>query len=255
METYLGPEHLEHLPKHRVVQNGDTRDNKNLPTGRGVGYLQRFQGRILPHTNSLSVQEVHAFSRSGPVLPVQSTTLWPVHSTNGVHSGGQRGQTDGLTEVYKDPPVPRWLVGESHIPPNLSPAYTDLGNSLSRTRFTGEQGEVRTGTNTGFQLHRLPVRAERGQGHTHTRTLAGLNRQDSVNTVWSGVSSPAVHVPQSTYSNRKASPPRLTPYEAHTVALEKQLEGPESLEKVIPVPRSLHPQLKWWLELALKHAL
>ena len=30
VETYLGPEHLEHLPKHRVVQNGDTRDNKNL---------------------------------------------------------------------------------------------------------------------------------------------------------------------------------------------------------------------------------
>ena len=30
METYLGPEHLEHLPKHRVIQNGDTRDNKNL---------------------------------------------------------------------------------------------------------------------------------------------------------------------------------------------------------------------------------
>ena len=32
VETYLGPEHLEHLSKHRkVVQNGDPRDNKNLP--------------------------------------------------------------------------------------------------------------------------------------------------------------------------------------------------------------------------------
>ena len=48
---YLGPEHLEHLPKHRVIQNGDTRDNKNLPSGRGVGYLHRFQGCLLPHTN------------------------------------------------------------------------------------------------------------------------------------------------------------------------------------------------------------
>ena len=27
VETYLGPEHLEHLPKHRVVQNGDPRDS------------------------------------------------------------------------------------------------------------------------------------------------------------------------------------------------------------------------------------
>ena len=30
VETYPGPEHLEHLPKHGVVQNGDPRDNKDL---------------------------------------------------------------------------------------------------------------------------------------------------------------------------------------------------------------------------------
>ena len=103
VETGPGPEHLE----HRVVQNGDPRDNKNLPAGRGVGHLHRLQGRILPYTNSQSVQEVHAFSHPGSVLPVQGPTLWPVHSTHGVHSGGQRGQTDGFTEGYKNSPVPR----------------------------------------------------------------------------------------------------------------------------------------------------
>ena len=107
VETYLGPEHLAHLPKHRVIQNGDPRDNKNLPTGRGVGHLHRLQGHIFPYTNSQSVQEVHAFSHPGPVLPVQSPTLWSVHSTYGVHSGGQRGQIDGSAERYKNPPVPR----------------------------------------------------------------------------------------------------------------------------------------------------
>ena len=123
VETYPGREHLEHLPKDRVVQNGDPRDNKDLPTARGVGHLHRLQGRILPYTNSQSVQEVHVFSHPG-------STLWPVHCTHGVHSGGQRGQTDGFTEGYKNPPVPRRLVGESHVPPNLSPAYTDLGSSV-----------------------------------------------------------------------------------------------------------------------------
>ena len=156
VETYLGPcQHLEHFPKHRVVQNGDTSYNKNLSTDRGVGYLHRFQGRILPHTNSQSVQEVHAFLRPGSVLPVQSPTqsVWPVHSTNVIHSGGQRGQTDGLVEGYKNPPVPRQLVGEGNIPPNLSPAYTDLGSSLSRTRLAGEQEIVRTGSKTGYQFN------------------------------------------------------------------------------------------------------
>ena len=40
---------------------------------------------------------------------------------------------------------------------SLSPAYTDLGSSLSRARLAGEQGEVKTGPKTGYQLCRLPV--------------------------------------------------------------------------------------------------
>ena len=211
METYLGPEHLEHLPEHRVVQNGDPRDNKNLPTDRGVGHLHRLQGCILPHTNSQSVQEVHAFLPPGSVLPIQSPTLRPFHSTHGIHSGGQRGQTDGFTEGYKNPTIPRQLVGENHIPPNLSQARTDLSSSLSRTRLAGEQGKVRTGSKTCFQLRRLPVRLEREQSQTHTRALANLDRQNSDNSVWSSVSGPAVHVPHRAHnSHRKANPPRST---------------------------------------------
>ena len=191
-----------------------------------MGHFHRLQGRILPHTNSQSVQEVYAFSHPGSVLPVQSSTLWPVHSTYGVHSGGQRGQIDGLTEGYKNPPVPRQLVGESHIPLNLSPAYTAIGSSLSRTRVAGESGKVRTGSKTGLQLRRLPVGPQGGQGQTHTRALADLNRQDTVIPVRSGVPGQAVHVPyRPSNSHRKTSPPGATPYEAHTVALEKQLEG------------------------------
>ena len=245
VETYLGPEHLEHLSKHRVVQNGDPRDNKNLPSGRGVGHFHRLQGHILLHTNSQSVQEVHAFLHPGSVLPVQSPTFWSVHSTNRVNSDGQRGQTDGLIEGYKNPPVPRRLVGESHIPPNLSPAYTDLGSSLWRTRLASKQGKVRTGSKTGFQLCRLPVRLERGQGQTHIRALAGLDRQNSDNFVRSGVSGQAVHVPhRASDSHRKASPPRLTSNVTHTVALEEQLEGTRITKKGNTSPQVTSPPLK-----------
>ena len=52
VETYPRSEHFEHLPEHRVVQNGDPRDNKDLPSDRGVGHIHRLQGCILPHTNS-----------------------------------------------------------------------------------------------------------------------------------------------------------------------------------------------------------
>ena len=50
-----------------VVQDGDPRDNKNLPTDRGVGHIHRFQRRILPHTNSVSPGSTCVFtSRVGP---------------------------------------------------------------------------------------------------------------------------------------------------------------------------------------------
>ena len=129
-------------------------------------------------SNSQSVQEVHALSPPGSVLPVQSPSLWPVHSSHGVHSGGLRGQNRGFSEGYKDPPVPRRLAGESLYPPHLSPAYSNPSHTLSGIRGAGEQGKVRTGSQTGLQLRRLPVRPERGQGQTNRRTLAGLDTQD-----------------------------------------------------------------------------
>ena len=227
VETGPGPKHLEHLFEHRFVQDGDPRDNKNLPTGRGVGHIHRFQRRLLPHTDSQSVKEVHAFLPPGSVLPVQGPTLWPIHSPHGVHSGGQRGQTHGSSEGYKDPTVPRRLAGESLYPTHLSPAYSNPSHSVPETRVAGEQGKIRTGSQTGLQLRRLPVRPERGQGQTNRRTLAGPDRQDQIHNVGSGVPGPTIHVPhRSTHSNRKTSPLRATSHETHTVALEKQLEGP-----------------------------
>ena len=245
VETHPGPEHLGHLFKHRVVQDGDPRDNKNLPTGRGVGHIHRFQRRILPHTNSQSVQEVHAFSHPGSVLPVQGPTLWSVHSSHGVHSGGQRGQTHGTSEGYKDPPVPRRLAGESLYPRHLSPAYSNPGHTLSGTRLAGEQGKIRTGPQTGLQLRRLPVRPVSGQGQTNRTMLADLDRQDQIHTVGSGLPGPTIHVPhRSTHSNRKASPLRSTTHETHTVALEKQLEGPRVTGKGDPGPQVPPPPSK-----------
>ena len=245
VETDPRLERLEHLFKHMVVQDGDPRDNKNLPTDRGVGHIHRFQRHILPHTNSQSVQEVHAFSPPGSVLPVQSPSLWPVHSPHGVHSGGQRGQTHGTSKGYKDPPVPRRRAGESLYPRHLSPAYSNPSHTVPGARVAGEQGKIRTGPTAGLQLRRLPVRPEGGQGQTSRGTLADLDRQDQINTVGSGMPGPKIHVPhRSTHSNRKTSPLRATTHETHTVALEKQLEGPRVTGKGDPGPQIPPPPSK-----------
>ena len=234
----------------RVFQDGDPRDHNSLPTGRGVGHIHRLQRRILLHTNSQSVQEVYAFSHTGSVLPVQSPTLWSVHSSNGVHSGGQRGQVDGTSEGYKDPPVLRRLAGESLYPRHLPPAYSNPGHALSRTRVAGEQ-EVRTGPQTGFQLRSLPVRPETEQGQTNRGTVCPVRQFMSLIGLLTATEK-QVHLGQL----------HMRPIEWH---LKNNWRVPESLEKVIPVPKSLHPHLRLWLEESnvllgqplhpLKHAL
>ena len=60
--------------------------------------------------------------RSG--IPVQGPAIRFVHSTLGVHRDTKGGETDGHTQGFRNPPVPRRLVGESQIPPGLSPTYT-----------------------------------------------------------------------------------------------------------------------------------
>ena len=74
-----------------------------------------------------------------------------------------------------------------------------------------------------LQLRRLPVRPERGQGQTDRRMLADLDRQDQIHTVGSCL--PTTH-------------------ETHTVALEKQLEGPRITGKGDSGPQVPPPPFK-----------
>ena len=102
-----GPEQSKPVPQGAKIQNGETGNNQNLPPARGVGFLNRFQGCLLPHTNTGTVQEISKISRPGQDIPVQSTAVRTIHSPYGVHCSSKGGETDGHTQGYKNPPVPR----------------------------------------------------------------------------------------------------------------------------------------------------
>ena len=79
-------------------------------------------------------------------------------------------------------------------------------------------------------------------GLTDTGPVAEPPGQNTETAIPTGLSGLAAYVlDRFTNSHRKASSPRPAPYETHTVASQKPLKVPESLEKVIPIPRSLHP--------------
>ena len=133
VETHTRPEQTQYFPQGRKIQNRDTRNHQDVPPTRGVGHLNRLQGRLLAHTNTGTVQEIPKIMISCPrsVISIQGTAIRTVHSSHGVHYYCKGFETDGHTQVYKDPPVPRQLVSESQIPPSLSPTYSETSRDLS----------------------------------------------------------------------------------------------------------------------------
>ena len=167
----------------------------------------------------------------------------------GVHCSGKGGETDGNTQGYNNPPVPRRLVGESQVPLSLSPAYTGPGENVSRPRLAGKVREIRTGTQAGFQLRRLPVRPQVRSFPTHTGPVAEPPSIDTDTVIPTGLSGPAVHVfDRSANSHRETSSPRSITYETHTMASPEQLENTRITKKGHSNTQIPAPHLQWWLE-------
>ena len=146
VEAHTRSEQTESFPQDGEIQNGDTRNHQNIPPTRGVGHLNRLQGCLLPYTDTGTVQEISEISCRGSDIPIQSTALWSVHSTLGVNCSSKGGETDGHTQGYKNPPVPRRLVGESQILPGLSPAYSKSSENISKIGLLGECRQVGNGS-------------------------------------------------------------------------------------------------------------
>ena len=111
----------------------------------------------------------------------------------------------------------------------------------------GEPAKIRVGTETGFRICGLPIRPLTQPGQTNPEPL-GV-------TPTKGVSSPITSIlhgqgvdvsDRSPYSNRETGAPGQASYEAHSVASQENWRIPESLEKEIPVPKTLHQHLKCW---------
>ena len=214
-----------------------------------MDHLHRLQGCIFPHPNTGTVQEIPEISYPRANIPIQSLAIRTIDSTIGVHCSSKGGKTDGYTQGYKDPPVPRRLVSPSRIPPSLSLTHSRTGTDMPRVRLAGESGQVGNGAQTNLRFCRLPVRSEGRSGPTYAGPVAEPSGEDLRNPVATGLSGPAVHVPDwSANGHRKAGSPRPTTHETHTVASQKQLESSGITgegHSYIQIP---HPHLEWWLD-------
>ena len=133
-----------------------------------------------------------------------------------------------------------WLVRarSQHI---CLPTHPNPGQNVPGPRLAGEFGEIRTGTQTGIRLCRLPqVRP----GQTDSGPVAKPSGQDTSTFITTGLSGPAVYVlDRSSNSHRKAGSPRPTTHETHTVASQKQLEGTRISREGYPSTKVPAPSL------------
>ena len=197
-----------------------------------MGHIHRLQGRLFPYTNTGTVQEISQILFPRSDIPVQGFAFWPLNSIHGIHCGSKGGETNGHSPGYKNPPVPRRRVGESQVPPYLSPAHLDYSEFVPGPGMGSEHREIRAGTKRS--LCRLPVRSQFWSGLTNTGPVAELSRKDTGTASTTGLSGPAVHVfDRFVDSHRESSSPRPTPYETYTVASQKQLEGTRITRKGI----------------------
>ena len=115
MATNLRPQCSKQIFERKNIQNGTPRDNSDFLATRGMGDIAGFQRVPLPKS----------------VLSVPGPSLWLLHSSDGVHLCGQRGQVNGSVPGYKDPPVPRRLVDSSPYQRILPPGHPIPPCSLS----------------------------------------------------------------------------------------------------------------------------
>ena len=82
-------------------------DHQDFPPTRGVGYLSGFQGRLLAYTYTGTIQEIPEILHPRSGKAVQGLAIRFAHSTHGGHCDTKGGETDGYTQGFKNPPVPR----------------------------------------------------------------------------------------------------------------------------------------------------
>ena len=159
MATNLGPQCSKQIFERKNIQNGNSGNNSVVPATRGMGDIAGFQRRLLPHSSSCKVPEISQVPFSKSVLSVQGPSLWPLHSSNGVHLCGQRGQVNGSIPGYKDPPVPRRLVDSSPYQRILPPGHSIPPRPLPGVGLDSQPPKIRTRTQTDFRVCGLQVRS------------------------------------------------------------------------------------------------
>ena len=249
MATNLGPQCSKQIFERKNIQNGNSGNNSVVPAKRGMGDISGFQRRLFPHSSSCKVPKISQVPFPKSVLSVQGSSLWPLHSSNGVHLCGQRGQVNGSIPGYKNPPVPRRLVDSSPYQRILPPGHSIPPRPLPGVGLDSQPPKVRTRTQTDFRVRGLQVRSLSRTGLTDSEQVGFDPPKVGIHSIQTELPSQEIYVPdRPSYSDGKTGSPGETPHETHPVAPKTTLESSripgkgDSCSKVAPPTPSMVDQ-------------
>ena len=182
-----------------------------------------------------------------PDVSILDPPLWPLNSSYGVHFRGQVSKIDGSSSEYKNPPVPRQLIDSSPHQRIMPPGHSVLPRPFPGVGLGDEPSEVRVRTQQVFEfvgyqynlLHGL-VRPTQNRWEAIVQKVSFLL---SKLTCWVRKFMSLMGLLMAMEKQVPLGRLHMRPIQWH---LKNHWRVPESLEKEIPVPRSLHPHLRWW---------
>ena len=217
-----------------------------------MGHITGLQRRVFPHSHPSQVSQVHEVLSEQANLSVHCPSFWFGHSPIGVQKGGQGSEAHGIGQGYKNPPVPRRLVAQSPFPGNVPTTHPDPLGPLPRTGLGSEHEEIRANSSTGQQVFNFVgywfdlltgrVLPTRERWANLCQKLLYLKAQSTF-TVGQFMS--LIGLLTATEKQVWSGHLHMRPIQWH---LKRHWHVPEILEKIIPLPTSLHPHLDGWLD-------
>ena len=241
MATNLGPQCSKQIFECKNIQNGNPRNNSDFLATRGMGDIAGFQRRLFPHSSSC---EVHFQNQSYQfrALPFGLSTA-PMEFTCVVKEVKLMAQSRGI-RIHQD--LDDWLIRA----PTKESCHRGTQSLLNLCKELGWIVNLQKSELEPKQIFEfVGYKYDLSQGlvlPTQNRWEAILQKLESI------LSKPGCRVREFmsligllTATEKQVPLGRLhmRPIQWH---LKQHWRVPESLEKEIPVPRSLHPHLLWW---------
>ena len=186
-QIHYEPQAFESVHKMHQIQDDDPETDQRVSQEWAMGRPDGYQIGVLPRSDASQAQVFPAFLIQGEGLPVQDSPIWPVNSSENVHS--MHMANTSLLPQARDNAVP---LSRRHISPgrHLRPGqnkWPDHSQVAPRPRLRSKSGEMQLRTNASVHAPGSDVEhkdddaiATSGEGSSDSETSSTCSEESDM---------------------------------------------------------------------------